>query len=354
MNLRSSFSLFQIARVKLTAWYVLLILIISVAFSVGIYEIATSELDRFDQQQQRRLENKLKDPFVTQLPEDIRSELERRLAEGSFIDESKRRIRLTLLLLNLGILISSGSLGYFLAGRTLRPIDEMVKQQNQFISDASHELKTPLTALKTELEVNLRDKNLSLPESKKLLQSNLEEVNSLVHLSESLLTLSQNHEQKNYSSPVNIIVNELVEAALKKVIPLAKDKKIIFENKTGKESFYGQFNSLKDCLVILLDNAIKYSQKETKITINSGRTDGMIYLSIADQGIGIAKKELPFIFNRFYRSDISRTKNNTKGFGLGLSIAKKIIVSHNGKISVKSVENKGTTFTIYLPKNYNT
>ncbi len=350
MNIRFPSSVFQIARVKLTAWYVMLILIISAAFSVGIYEIATNELNRFDQQQQRRLENKLRDPFVTELPDEIRNELERRLAEGSFIEESKRRIRLTLLLLNLGILFSSGTLGYFLAGRTLRPIDEMVKQQNQFISDASHELKTPLTALKTELEVNLRDKNLSLNDSKKLLQSNLEEVNSLVHLSESLLTLSQNHEQKNHSALESIKAVDLTIAALKKVIPLAKDKHIVIENKTGNEILQGNFKSLTDCLVILLDNAIKYSEKNTTISLNSGKKDGMIFIAVSDQGIGIPKKELPLIFNRFYRSDTSRNKNNSKGFGLGLSIAKKIIVSNEGKIEVKSTENKGTTFTIYLPK----
>jgi signal transduction histidine kinase len=266
------------------------------------------------------------------------------------IEESKHRLQLMLLAINLGILTLSALGGYYLAGRTLRPIQEMVNQQNQFITDASHELKTPLTALKTEIEVSLRDTKLSLTDAKKLLKSNLEEVNSLQSLSESLIKLSYNPSllQKNYSE--NISLKEESDLAIKKIQSLAKMKQIKIDNKIGGQYIHAARGTITDLMTIFLDNSIKYSPEKTTISLFSSTTDGVVLISIKDQGIGIKKADQSKIFNRFYRTDESRSKSPANGYGLGLSIALKTIKSLEGKIEIESELNQGTTFTIVLPR----
>src|SRR3989344_858512 len=176
--------MFQSARIKLTIWYTLIIMLISLSFSLAIYKVLGSELDRLDRTQRLRIERGLPErPFLTPS-----TDLDQRIPRRFFLDpellkETRERLGLILALINLVILAISAASGYFLSGRTLKPIKEMVEEQNRFITDASHELRTPLTTLKTEIEVNLRNKKLSVEEAKAILKSNLEEVNNLQVLS---------------------------------------------------------------------------------------------------------------------------------------------------------------------------
>jgi len=101
-------------------------------------------------------------------------------------------------------------------------------------------------------------------------------------------------------------------------------------------------------LVILIDNAIKYGKQNSSVKINASRVDSRVVISVSDQGVGIDDEDLPFIFKRFYRAEKSRSKENVSGYGLGLSIAKKIVETHNGMITVKSEKGEGTTFTVIL------
>jgi two-component system phosphate regulon sensor histidine kinase PhoR len=98
-----------------------------------------------------------------------------------------------------------------------------------------------------------------------------------------------------------------------------------------------------------LDNAIKYSPEKAKVIISAGKSDGNVLISIRDKGPGIDKKDLPHIFDRFYRADSTRSKEKASGYGLGLSIAKQIAEMHHGSISVESAAKKGTSFTVKLP-----
>jgi signal transduction histidine kinase len=134
------------------------------------------------------------------------------------------------------------------------------------------------------------------------------------------------------------------------VTPLAKKKKIQIENNIQSEFIKAIKNNFTELITIFLDNAIKYSPVKTTISLQSKKSDGMVNISISDQGIGIPKSEQSQIFNRFYRSDLSRSKLQSDGYGLGLSIAQKIVSSLHGKIEIESVENKGTTFIISLPR----
>lgn len=328
--------MFNRARFTLTAWYLLIIMAISITFSMVIYKVLSNELVRFERVQRFRIESRI----FQQREIPVSLEL---------VDEIKQRIKFRLILVNFSILFISGGLGYFLAGRTLSPIKEMVDEQNRFISDASHELRTPLTSLKSALEVHLRDKNLTLNDAKKMIAENIKDVNKLDKLTDSLLELSRFQNTVPIYSFEKLKINNLAKEAIRKVTPLARKKKIKIYNETTNLEIDGLKQELTEMLVILLDNAIKYSPENKSIKITSRKTDGNILITVSDQGYGIAKKDLSFIFDRFFRSEQGRSKAQAGGYGLGLSIAKKIVSLHNGKIKVESKLNQGSVFTLILP-----
>lgn len=318
-------------------------MLISVSFSLAIYHVLTDELNRVERVQRLRQERRI---FI--------------LAPGSprtpsidpeVMEESKNRLKSILVLVNLGILGASSLAGYFLAGRTLRPISQMLDEQNRFITDASHELRTPLTSLKSEIEVNLRDKDLTLKTTKNLLQSNLEEVNNLQYLSDNLIKLTQ-YQKENAVSFEAVNLKEVSGIAQRKVANLAKRKNIIIKNEVNDGEISGGWQSLIELFVVFLDNAIKYSPKGKTVTLTSRKIDRSIEVEIRDQGMGIEEKDIPHLFDRFFRADKSRTKAEAGGYGLGLSIAKQIVDKHQGSIRVESKLDKGSVFTLRFPLRY--
>lgn len=341
--------MFTKARLKLTAWYLLIIMLVSIFFSIAMYGVLTNELNRVEHIQRLRQERQLSMSELNSIPLEFRQRVPRTfMLDPQLIEETKNRLKTILILVNLGILGTSSLAGYFLAGRTLKPIKEMVDEQNRFITDASHELRTPITSLKTEIEVNLRNKNLS-KDAKKLLESNLEDVNSLQSLSDNLIRLTQYQKTNNNIQFKDVSLAEVIEEACKKVSGLAKHRSITVKNQVKNFSLEGDRQSLTELFVIFLDNAIKYSHKNTAILLTSKKTDHFLNVDIKDEGIGIADQDLPHLFDRFYRVDKSRTKTDVQGYGLGLSIARQIIDRHNGSIEVESEEGIGTTFSIQLP-----
>jgi len=326
--------MFSSARIKLTAWYLLIISLITISFSIGVYKISTREFDRIIRLQRSRIDNP-NQTFV--LPST--SPNPRRSLDTQVIEESQERIRAILALIDLAVILSSALLGYFLAGKTLSPIEKMIDEQKRFTADASHQLRTPLTALKSEIEVALRDKKMSTNQARELLLSNLEEVDKLKDLSDDLLKMSKYQSTDLALTFETINLNGLIEGSIKRVSSLAKSKQINIKSSAPKITFSGNDKSLTETLVILLDNAIKFSSKKQLIKIKGIKDDGYIIIEVADQGVGISSEDLPQVFNRFYG----------KGYGLGLSIAKRIIELHKGTISVSSQLNKGAKFTIKLP-----
>lgn len=331
--------MFTEARVKLTFFYLVIIMLITGVFSVAFFRVSTQELqriiDRVKFEQQRDLINPPPQPGPPPIT----------LAE---LEQSKNRLLITLIVINGVILVLAGGSGFFLAGKTLKPIQRMVDEQNQFISDASHELRTPIAVLRAEMEEHLLEPHISDQEARDLIGSNLEELNSLQALATSLLKINQLERKDEQSAKTNLAWDEIVAEVAEKMEPLAKKKKITINQKLVPATVMGNKENLEELLIIIIDNAIKYSKNNSKVTIEMVTKANDVEVKISDEGIGISEKDINHIFDRFYRADQSRKQK--EGYGLGLAIAKKIAELHRGSIEVKSRINQGSTFVITLPQ----
>lgn len=326
---------------RLTAWYVLIIMVISIMFSTIIYRLTLNQV-----------RNSLpgRDRFTTQFGQQFGLPIDQRWVEifEERYQDVVTRLRLELLALNAFVLVGASVTSYFLAKRTLRPIEQSLEDQRHFTADASHELRTPLAAMKAEIEVAL--KGQAAGEHRRVLSSNLEEIQKLERLAGSLLHLARHDvdEAAVALEPVELAV--VVTEAVERVQPMAKQKrqKIIHDHVASR--VYGDQTKLTELLVILLDNAIKYSHDEGVIVVTTQTNNKYVTIKVVDQGVGIAADDVPHIFNRFYRADSSRTGSGADGYGLGLAIAKRIVELHRGSIFATSELGQGTTVSVMLPK----
>jgi signal transduction histidine kinase len=333
--------MFNKARLKLTAWYLLIIVVICLFFTIPTYKLLTHEVERFSRVQRFRIEEGYR--YDRPTPPPITEDL---------VKETKDRIVLQLIALNSLIIIISGGLAYFLAGKTLQPIKEMIAEQYRFVSDSSHELRTPITSLKTAIEVSLRSKTDSVLELQNTLRENLSDVNRLQSLTDKLLRLAQIDQKKIPLSLTSVNLKTVSKIVTTQFKNLFQTKNINLKNKVSDLIVVSSQNEIQEILSIFLENAWKYSKENTRVQIDSKKLNGHVYISVSDQGVGIKKKDLPHIFDRFFRSDNVRSLDGSSGYGLGLSIAKKIASDINGEINVSSKYKKGSIFTLKLPVSF--
>ena len=228
------------------------------------------------------------------------------------------------------------------------------RERRLFVSNVSHELRTPLTSVKSYLEA-LDDGALHEEIAPKFIKVSLDETNRMMRMISDLLALSRidnkstqlNVEMTNFTAFMTYILNRFGQIKSQETNP-GKSYEIIRDYPVN--SIWVEIDTDKMTQVIdnILNNAIKYSPDGGKITVSMKTTDTQLIVSISDQGLGIPKKDLPLIFDRFYRVDKARSRAQG-GTGLGLSIAKEIVKQHNGFIWAKSEYGKGSTFTIVLP-----
>lgn len=333
--------MFKSARFKITIWYVLAIMMISLTFSFVIYRTISTDLNQRYANMENQIRNNVKD--MEKVPPVLRALLQNDLRIA------RQRVFFMLIFANGGIFIISLLVGYFLAGRTLKPIEEMVKEQNRFISDASHELRTPLAVLKTSTEVALRDKKMSASEARHILEDNLDDIESLELLSEHLLHLSQYQKGRKILEFEKINIGESAERIHKKVRAIAVKNKINLKLETSDIYIRADRISIEELILILMDNAIKYTPEEGSVTLTVSSEGRNAAIKVSDSGEGIGQKDMPYIFDRFYRADRSRSKNRISGFGLGLPVARRIVELHHGSMKVSSKPGSGSTFTIRFP-----
>lgn len=228
------------------------------------------------------------------------------------------------------------------------------RERRLFVSNVSHELRTPLTSVKSYLEA-LDDGALNEEIAPNFIKVSLDETNRMMRMISDLLALSRidnkstqlNVEMTNFTAFMTYILNRFGQIKSQETDP-GKSYEIIRDYPVN--SIWVEIDTDKMTQVIdnILNNAIKYSPDGGKITVSMKTTDSQLIVSISDQGLGIPKKDLPLIFDRFYRVDKARSRAQG-GTGLGLSIAKEIVKQHNGFIWAKSEYGKGSTFTIVLP-----
>lgn len=325
--------MFKSATIKLTGWYLLILMVISILFSIAIYETTYHEVSfRLE-----RLQNNLQiEPGFFPSQNDTL-----RLVESG---EASSHIVLGLIYANLVILVGGGAISYWLAKRTLYPIKEAHEAQTRFTSDASHELRTPLAAMKTELEVALRDKNATKKELEAVLHSNLEEVDKLTNLSEMLLNLSRLDHDKLDRTAIDMydITQEVI-----KLYDKTNSRTAV--KVSSNPLIEGNESALTELVSVLVDNALKYSPNDSRVEISISSSNRQLIFNIKNSGPGIDANTLPYIFDRFYRADNSRTKHVNNGYGLGLALAKKIVELHHGALTVASTPDEATVFTVALP-----
>lgn len=227
-------------------------------------------------------------------------------------------------------------------------LDQSFKQIRQFSADASHELKTPLTVLKGEIEVALR-RGRTGDEYRTILRSNLEEINNMTKIVEDLLLLSRADAGEIPLIKARVDLSEFLSEiqVQSQVVATAKSMDVYFHNNQRVYALVDLLR-LKSMMLNLVENGIKYSPPGSRIDITLEKEDGCALITVSDQGIGVPQEALPHIFDRFFRVDKARSRQEG-GSGLGLSICKWIAEAHNGSISAKSEMGKGSVFIVRIP-----
>ena len=229
--------------------------------------------------------------------------------------------------------------------RLISRLEESIQSSKRFVADASHELRTPLTVLRGELESLAQDVQLK-PQTRETLGSMLEEVDRLGEIVEGLLALSRLDVGEARAEWVKFDLAELAATTADQMSLLAEDKNItVVCDASSGVIVEGDRARMKQVVVNLLDNAIKYTSVGGRVSLKTAREAGYAVLDVTDDGIGIPPQALPYVFKRFYRVDDSRSRDRG-GAGLGLSIVEAICAAHGAKVEVVSAPGKGSRFRI--------
>jgi signal transduction histidine kinase len=223
------------------------------------------------------------------------------------------------------------------------------KEQQQFIADVSHELRTPLTVLRGSLEVVLEEDRPS-EEYREAIGNALLEVRHLTRLSQNLLFLARGQSGRITLSFANVDLVKFLSDVVRDLTPAASDRELSLELFVPEHPIRAFIDAdrMQQVLHNLLENAIRYTEPGGSIQVRLGGAPGEAWLEVCDSGIGIPQRELPLVFERFFRGDRAR-RAYQGGSGLGLSIARWIVEAHKGRIEVSSRVGEGTTFAVKLP-----
>ena len=269
------------------------------------------------------------------------------------IDDSLGRSRL---FLAIGIPITlaiTGIAGWLLAGFAMHPVKLSYEQLQRFTADASHELRAPVAAILSNAQVGLLAPLEDTQQPRQRLENIVTQSKYMSDLIGNLLFLARHQGKLNPQDIVKTDIVELLNSLADRYGVIAEEKAVKFKEEIPSvaKELYGDRDLLQQAINNLLDNAIKYTPSGGIVTLKLEVKPRRILITVKDTGMGIPEADLDRIFDRFYRVDKARTRQ-TGGFGLGLAIARQIILAHNGKISVKSEVSKGTIFQICLPTNF--
>ena len=251
--------------------------------------------------------------------------------------------------LGLIALIIASAIGYYMAGKAIIPLKEAYDKQKQFAADASHELRTPLAVLMSSAELLLADKSIQDPFLRQVLEDVKSEVKKMTNLVSDLLMVARSDNNALKMKIQRVDLSEILSQVVRTMTPIAEKKNIRLAGENfSKIVINADEQKIKQLVIILVDNAIKYTLDGGKVVVRLEEFDLQhAIFSVMDSGIGIAEEDLDKVFERFYRVDKARSRE-MGGNGLGLAIAAEIVKIHDGKISVASKLGEGTKFTVEL------
>jgi two-component system, OmpR family, sensor kinase len=225
-----------------------------------------------------------------------------------------------------------------------------VQSSRRFLADASHELRTPLTVIKGELQELSNEGDITAEGLRERVGSVLEEVARLEHLVSGLLALSRLDAGETQREPAELDLAELVRSTAEQMRLMAEDRGISIELSGLQSAFIqGDRSRIKQIIVNLLDNAIRFTPPRGSVIARTSEDETHALLEVIDTGIGIPKASLPLVFDRFYRADEARSRDDG-GAGLGLSIVKSICAMHGAEIEVSSQLGEGSCFRVRFPR----
>lgn len=254
----------------------------------------------------------------------------------------------TCMIAGAGAFIAFLILSILLSNWALRPVEKAWMQQKQFVADASHELKTPITVILANSDILLSHPQDTIEEQKKWMLSIQQEAQRMKKLVENLLFLAKKDAHKLTITFTKLNFSDIIWSCILPFESIAYEQGIHLHSEIDPNLYLlGEESQLKQLMMIFLDNACKYTPKKGKIDVLLKQHGDNIICTIHNTGSYITKEELPHIFERFYRCDKSRLHEG--GYGLGLSIAKTILDAHHAQIQVTSNELEGTSFHLLFP-----
>ena len=234
----------------------------------------------------------------------------------------------------------------WLSGLAVKPVKKAWEQQKQFVADASHELKTPLTVILANNNIMMSHPQSRVTDERQWLESTEEEAQHMKQLIDQMLFLAKSDAGNTQVQLSEVNLSEIVEGSALNFEPVAFEREVLIDTDIRPDILMqGNQLQLNQLAHILIDNAVKYAEDNSTVTIALHKHGDGTEFTVNNKGSVISKEEMEHIFDRFYRAEKSRT---TKGYGLGLAIAQRIVEDMNGKITVQSNQTDGTTFTVYF------
>ncbi|MDE2037718.1 MAG: HAMP domain-containing histidine kinase [Patescibacteria group bacterium] len=308
------------ARLRLTAIYAALMAVIIVGYSVFSYR-----------------------NFEKSLVESSEDDFADAASQQHFIGTTLSSTGEMIFIADAVILILATGAGYVLAGYTLRPVQRSVEAQKAFAENASHELRTPLAVMRNDIEVLLRDEHPTKERLQTAMKSALEEIQGMSKMTEDLLVLARlgNHKKPEEDIDIGKLAGDLVG----KMKPIASGKGISIsaDRPDGRLMARANAGDLERVLSNLIQNSLEHTPQGGSIAVQAAREGRTARIVVSDTGSGISERDIPHIFERFYKGQSS------SGTGLGLSIAKEILERHGGSLSIESAPGKGTKAMVSLP-----